>query len=223
LKEQDNKTHLSEIFPLPLRLRGERGKPFRKGETDMGNDSDNGAGSYRRFLSGDDDGLAAIVNEYREGLILYLQSLVANLYMAEELAEETFFRLMVKKPRFSGKSSFKSWLYAIGRHVAIDHLRRNAKLADTRVEDMAEYLADETDLERAYIRSEQRIRLHRAMEKLIPDYRQVLWLVYFEELSHEEVGTVMKKNSRQITNLLYRAKQSLRTELEKEGFSDEEF
>ena len=189
----------------------------------MGNDSDNGAGSYRRFLSGDDDGLAAIVNEYREGLILYLHSLVANLYTAEELAEETLFRLMVKKPRFSGKSSFKSWLYAIGRHVAIDHLRRNAKLADTRVEDMAEYLADETDLERAYIRSEQRIRLHRAMEKLIPDYRQVLWLVYFEELSHEEAGTVMKKNSRQITNLLYRAKQSLRTELEKEGFSDEEF
>lgn len=45
---------------------------------------DNGASSYRRFLAGDDEGLAEIVREYKDGLILYLNGYVRNLYVAEE-------------------------------------------------------------------------------------------------------------------------------------------
>ena len=59
---------------------------------------------------------------------------------------------------------------------------------------------------------------------MIPvDYRQVLWLAFFEGFTNKEISVVMKKNERQIRNLLYRAKQSLKSELEKEGFVYEEF
>ena len=184
---------------------------------------DNGASSYRRFLDGDDKGIAEIVGDYKDGLILYLNSFVGNIYTAEELAEDTFLRLMVKKPGFSGKSSFKSWLYAIGRNVAVDYVRHNLKLSDTPIEDMEAYLKDESDLERSYIKEERKITVHRALEKLSPDYRQILWLAYFEELSNKEISIVMRKNDRQIRNLLYRAKQSLKSELEKDGFIYEEF
>lgn len=68
---------------------------------------DSGADSYRRFLDGDDEGLAEIVREYKDGLILYLNGYVNNLHIAEELAEDTFFRLITRKPKFSGKSTFK--------------------------------------------------------------------------------------------------------------------
>ncbi len=44
---------------------------------------DNGAGSYRRFLEGDDKGIAGIVSEYKDGLILLLNGFVGNLYAAE--------------------------------------------------------------------------------------------------------------------------------------------
>ena len=184
---------------------------------------DNGASSYRRFLDGDDKGIAEIVGDYKDGLILFLNGYVSNIFVAEELAEDTFFRLLVKKPRYSGKSSFKSWLYSIGRHVAVDHLRRSARFLDTPVEDMEAYLREEADLERSYIRQEHKIAVHKAMDRLAPDYRQILWLAYFEKLSHEEISLVMKKSSRQIRNLLYRAKQALKAELEKEGFVYDEF
>ena len=49
---------------------------------------DNGASSYRRFLDGDDKGLAEIVRDYRDGLILYLNGVVNNISVAEELMEE---------------------------------------------------------------------------------------------------------------------------------------
>lgn len=185
---------------------------------------DNGASSYRRFLDGDDKGIEEIVGDFKDGLILYLNTFVNNLYIAEELAEDTFFRLLIKKPRFAGKSSFKSWLYSIGRNGAIDYIRHSKKSSYTPIEDMEAYLADESDLEQSYIKEERRIMVHKALSNLSSDYRQIIWLVYyFEELSHEESAIVMKKSSRQIRNLLYRAKQALRSELEKEGFVYEEY
>lgn len=178
---------------------------------------DNGASSYRRFLAGDDEGLAEIVREYKDGLILYLNGYVRNLYIAEELAEDTFFRLITKRPRFSEKSSFKSWLYAIGRNVAVDFVRRNSKQISVPAESM-EVLSEELSLEEAYIREESKAEVYKALSKLSADYRNVLWLSFFEGFSNREVAKVMKKSDRQVKNLLYRAKQSLRSILEKEGF-----
>ncbi len=184
---------------------------------------DSGVSSYRRFLDGDDKGIVEIVRDYKDGLILFLNGYVRNIHTAEELAEDTFFRIMIKKPRFSERSSFKSWLYGIGRNVAVDHIRKSRKSAAISAEDAENYLSDEYDLERSYIKEEQRISVHRALKKLPQDYRQIIWLVFFEGLSNEESAAVMKKNSRQIRNLLYRAKLSLKSELEKEGFVYEEF
>ncbi len=183
---------------------------------------DNGASSYRRFLDGDDNGIAQIVGDYKDGLTLYLNGYVRNICLAEELTEDTFFRLMTKKPRFSGKSSFKSWLYAIGRNVAVDFLRRSVKTTRVPFEELEGCLSDEETLEQSYIREEGKIALHRGLIRLPADYRAVLWLVYFEGFSNRETAAILKKSDRQVKNLLYRAKQALKATLEKEGFSYEE-
>ena len=182
---------------------------------------DNGACSYRRFLGGDDKGIAEIVGDYKDGLILYLNGYVNNIHIAEELAEDTFFRLVVKKPKFSGKSTFKTWLYAIGRNVAADYLRHSSKSAGIPIDDAEKYLAEEESLEQSYIKEERKLSLHKALSHLPEDYKSVLWLVYFEGFSNGEAAVILKKNDRQIKNLLYRAKQSLKATLEKDGFNYE--
>ncbi len=183
---------------------------------------DNGASSYRRFLDGDDNGLAEIVRGYKDGLILYLNGFVNNISVAEELMEETFFKIITKKPRFAVKHSFKTWLYTIGRNVAIDYLRHNSKQANVSLDDIEDYLKDEYDLEKMYIIEERKIAVHKALRKLHPEYRQVLWLLYFENFSNSDAATIMKKNARQMKNLVYRAKNALKSELDKEGFIYEE-
>ncbi len=183
---------------------------------------DNGASSYRRLLDGDDKGIAEIVGDYKDGLILYLNGYVNNIFIAEELTEDTFFRLITRKPRYSGKSTFKSWLYAIGRNVAIDFIRHNSKLLNTPIEDMENYLSEEQSLEKSYIKEERKIIVHKALSELPTDYRTILWLVFFEGFSNKEAATTLIKSDRQIKDLLYRAKQSLKSKLEKEGFVYEE-
>ena len=178
---------------------------------------DNGASNYRRFLNGDDEGLTLLIKEYKDGLILYVNGYVNDLYVAEEIMEETFFKLVVKKPKFNAKSSFKTWLYTIGRNVAIDFLRRNSKSSMSSIEDVEKYISDTTDLENQYIKNERKILVHKVLRNLKPEYYQVLWLCFFEEFSNAEAAQIMGKSKRQIENLVYRAKQSLKLLLEKEG------
>lgn len=183
---------------------------------------DNGANSYRRFLDGDDKGLAELVRDYKDGLILYLSGFVNNIFIAEELMEETFFKLITKKPKFKEKYSFKTWLYTIGRNVAIDYIRHHSMFSNISIEEMENYLSDEYDLEKSYIVEERKIAVHRALKKIHLEYRQILWLIYFEGFSSAEAAVIMKKSSRQAKNLVYRAKNALKSELEKEEFIYEE-
>lgn len=182
---------------------------------------ENGACSYRRFLEGDESGIVEIVREYRDGLMLYLNGYVRNIHTAEDLTEDTFVKLVAKRPRYDERYSFRTWLYTIGRNTALDELRRRKRRTETGLEKAEDLPADEESVERAYLKQEEKIRLYRAMDRLREEYRQVLYLHYIEGLRNEETARVMRKNRRQVENLLYRAKTALRGELEKEGICDE--
>ena len=183
---------------------------------------DNGASSYLRFLDGDDNAFVSIIRDYKDGLILYLDSFTHNIYIAEDLMEDTFVKIATKKPAFYRGSSFKTWLYAIAGNIARDWLRRNHRKITVSIDDISADLIAEDDLERQYLREERRITTRRALRKINSDYAQVLYLVYFENFSNEQAAKVMKKSKRQVENLIYRAKQSLKSELDKEGFTYEE-
>ena len=184
---------------------------------------DNGASSYRRFRDdGDESGLVEIIKEYRDGLVFYLNSIVGNIHTAEELAEDTFVLLGTKKPKDKGKGSFKTWLYTIGRNIALNDLKRKARTTQISVDDCPEIISEEDDLEKTYIREEQKIIVHRALRKLKPEYRQILWLIYFEDFSNKEAAAVMKKSVHNVETLVYRARKSLKSQLEMEGFVYEE-
>ena len=183
---------------------------------------DIGESSYRRYLDGDDSRIVEIIKEYKDGLMLYINGFVRNIFIAEELTEEAFFKIATKRPRFAGKSSFKTWLYAIARNVTLDYLRHNSKIAKETVDEYGIFSAAQLNVEKEYLVKEQKIMLHRIMQGLKSEYVQILYLIYFENFSNTEAAVIMKKNKRQIENLIYRAKNTLKAELEKEGFEYED-
>ena len=182
---------------------------------------DNGASSYRRFRdTGDESALIEIIRDYMDGLILYLSSIVGDIQTAEELAEDTFVLLDTKKPKDKGGGSFKTWLYTIGRNIAIDHLRRKKRRREIPLDDAVS--VSDPELEKSFIREERKIILHTAINKLKPEYRQVLWLIYFEGMTNKEAAAVMKKSVHNIETLVSRARKSLKKQLETEGFDHED-
>ena len=184
---------------------------------------DNGANCYRRFREdGDAEGLVELIRLYRDALIMYLCTFVRDFSTAEELAEDTFVYLGTKKPKDKGGYAFSTWLYTIARRLALDHLRKARRRNEHLAAECGEIPEDEISLEESYIREERRIAVHRAMRKLKPEYGQILWLVYFEELSLKDAARVMKKSVHAAETLAYRARNALRSELLKEGFTYED-
>ena len=184
---------------------------------------DSGRNSYKRFLSGDDTGMEEIITEHRDGLIFYLHKFVGSIEEAEELAEDTFVLLCIKKPKNKQRSSFKTWLYTIGRNIAIDHLRRSKRRQTVPIESCDNALYEQPSIEEEYIKDRKKIILHRAIEKLKPNYRQVLWLLYFEDMSYKEISIIMNKSVHATEMLATRAREALRKKLIEEGVTDETY
>ena len=86
---------------------------------------------------------------------------------------------------------------------------------------MPEIADDVETLEEIYLADERKRAVHRALGKLKKEYREVLWLTYFEGMSSKESAAVMKKSVHNIHTLLTRARQALKKQLEEEGFDYE--
>ena len=176
---------------------------------------DNGESSYRRFLDGDESAFREILDLYSENLIFFINRYVNNISVAQELSEDVFVDVLLHKRRYNFKTSLKTYLFTIGRNKAVSYVRRCTRKPEYAYE-YIENEADRKNLEDEFIKKEQERELHVALERLNSDYKTVLHLVYFENMSADDAAAVMKKNKKQIENLLYRAKQALRKELESE-------
>ena len=62
---------------------------------------ENGASSYLRFLNGDKNGFVDIVKDYKDGLTLFINTIVKDIHISEEAANEVFLKLYVKKPKYT--------------------------------------------------------------------------------------------------------------------------
>ncbi len=174
---------------------------------------------YKRFVAGDEEAFVEIVYEFRENLMYFINRYVNNIDLAEDLSEDVFVELLINPKRYNFTTSLKTYLFTIGRNKAIDYIRKNRHIVGALDESVAGY---SDSFEDRFCKKEIERAMHRIMKGLHSDYSMVLHLLYFEDMTYEEAGHVMKKSRKQIANLSYRAKQALRAALEKEGFEYEE-
>ena len=157
------------------------------------------------FIHGNSDALQCLVERYSDSLTFFLKGIVKTHEDAEDLMIETFAQLLSRDRHFHGKSSFKTWLFAIGRNQALKFLRHNRFIR------MDEVTSSQVPSPEEFIvHQEQHKEILTALLKLPDDYREVLFLIYVEDLRYEDAAKIMHKNVKQITNLAYRGKQMLK-------------
>ena len=179
---------------------------------------DNGSSSYNRFLQGDESALTEIVSEYRPGLQNYIYSIVGDYTVAEDLTEDTFVKLLLKKPKNKGGATFKTWLYTIGRNEAIDYLRKNPLDRYVPLDEIYDLSADVSNED---YREDAQRSIRDALEGINQDYKNVLILFYFEDFSIEEISKIIRKSNKGTSVLLHRARKAMKKQLEKERFNYE--
>ena len=177
---------------------------------------------FSRFLKGDENALNELVKQYGNSLILYINAVTGDMHDAEDLMIEAFSRVCARKPSFTA-GGFRPYLYRTARNLS---LRYASKIGGRRCFSLDEQAFDTEAVEltdRIIQLKERDMTLLGCMEKLNPDYREALYLTYFEDMSCEEAAEVMGKRRKQIENLVYRGKKALRTLLEGEGINNAQY
>lgn len=179
-----------------------------------------GSIAYRRFLDGDNGALCEIICAYRQGMTAYIMGIVHDENASQEICEDVFVKLCLKRPKDNGKAGFKTWLYTIARNIALDYLRRQKREKSISLDCCFEIGDTENETEKQYFSDEKRKVLAQCIDSLKPEHRQIIFLRYFESFEVEEIAKILKKSSHNTSALLYRAKSALKAELERKGVTE---
>ena len=178
---------------------------------------DNGASSYRRFLNGDESAFDEIMKELFDNLVFFVDRYVHDIHAAEDIAIDAFSDLVVNKHRYNFKVTLKTYLFMLGRSRALNYIKHRKVINFVELTEADNISAEQETLEEIILADERKRIVNNALNSLTDDMRVVVHLIYFEDLTYDEAAKVMKKNRKQVDNLLYRAKKEIRIILGKDG------
>jgi len=168
--------------------------------------------------------LTDLVDRFQHRLVRYLLYLTGRREYAEDLAQETWIRVLQRGSQYNGRQRFDPWLFAIARNLAIDYLRNKRKaveaasLPDDRDEILLVSSSAPSPFEAA-ARSRDAIRLAGQLQILSPLYREALLLRFQEDLSLAEMAQVLGAPVTTVTSRIYRGLAALRSAFEEGGDS----
>lgn len=171
---------------------------------------------YRRSFGKDQSAAEKLVERYGDALTFYVNGYIHDIHDSEDIMIDAFALMFVKLRPVGRAGSFKAYLYKTARNLAVRH--KKGRRIFINIDDVAFELKNDDKAEADIIRNERDKQLYAALERLKTEYQEVLYLIYFQDMSYREAGTVMGKSESQVTKLVYRGKQRLKSILEEEGF-----
>jgi RNA polymerase sigma-70 factor, ECF subfamily len=170
-------------------------------------------GVIARAKHGDEDAFHLIFNRYGRPVLSFINNLVQNHELAEELAQETFVRAYRNLPGLQDEARLSTWLFGIARNVVREAIRQKIK-AERKVDlDAPETLqlpARDVLPEGAMLDRELTVKISRALAELDEDKRVVFSLKIFHEKSYEEISALTGHSIGKLKTDLHRARLEIR-------------
>jgi RNA polymerase sigma-70 factor (ECF subfamily) len=147
---------------------------------------------------------------------VYLARMTGDDRLADDLLQETYYRFLRANRAFDNDEHRKNYLFRIATNLVHDHRRK--PFMEVPATTIAE-VPDVTALANAAERAARRLDLHKAMSKLKPRERSMLWLAYAQGWSHDEIASAIGVKSASMKAMLHRARHRLVTLLNPGGKS----
>ncbi len=172
----------------------------------------------QRAQKGNQEAFAALVTEHQRYIYNLALRVLKNEEEALDIAQETFVRAWTALPNFRGQSQFRTWLYRIATNLCYNRLPGLRRSLNDLGDDIV-YEIPETDIAfdnpaQGLESRELRIYLHQAIDALDENYRLLISLRYQNELSYEEIASMLNLPLGTVKTGLFRAKEQLRRALE---------
>lgn len=176
-----------------------------------------------RVKAGDDSAFEYLVQKYRRPMISFMYRMAHNAAVAEDLAQEVFLRVYRSRQKYEASAKFTTWLYRIATNLAVNHAR------DTRNERPEKTVSiDEPDAEtgltvdvadggmsaeEAIIRRERLAAIRQRVQELPERQRLAVLMHKYRQMDYREIAGVLKLSESATKSLLFRAYETLRTQL----------
>ncbi|MCZ6508196.1 MAG: sigma-70 family RNA polymerase sigma factor [Acidobacteria bacterium] len=171
-------------------------------------------------LSGREDYFGDLVNRYKGPLVNYLFRMVRQPDEAHDLAQEVFIKIYRALDRYDPQYKFSTWLFRIAQNAAIDRIRKRRiqvvsmdRPNDDGGDGVWEFPSDEPDPYRDSRNRERGDAIQQAIDALPWEYRELIVMRHYGELSYEEIARAKDMPLGTVKNKLFRGRQMLKKSL----------
>jgi len=162
----------------------------------------------KRVADGDRAAMQSLFARHHVRVFRFVLRMVRSEAIADDLISEVFMDVWQQAGRFEGRSSVSTWLFGIARFKALSALRKPAHRSLD--EETAEAVVDDSD-DPEVIRQkhDKSTVLRRCIDKLSLEHREIIDLVYYHEMSIEEVAGVVAIPQATVKTRLFYARKRL--------------
>ena len=148
----------------------------------------------RSYLSGKESALEILVSRYQQKIYSYIIVRIQNEDLANDVFQDTFVKIIqtLKKGKYNEEGKFIQWALRIAHNLVIDHFRRQKRMPTISPNsefDIFDIIKDgNPTVEYAMIKDQIETDLHKLIEELPQDQKEVLKLRHFSGLSFKEIA-----------------------------------
>ncbi|OFY15752.1 MAG: RNA polymerase subunit sigma-24 [Bacteroidetes bacterium GWF2_29_10] len=172
----------------------------------------------QRAVCGEQKAYAELMKHYKDSIYFMLLKMTNNEDDAEDLTIEAFGKAFKKLEQYTPDFAFSTWLFRIASNNCIDFIRKKRKdmvSIDKQWEhedggEMSiDIISESLDPEENYIKKQKIQYLQDIVQKLKPQYRTLVEMRYFQELSYEEISVELNLPLGTVKAQLFRAREQL--------------
>ena len=153
-----------------------------------------------------------LYKNYYPQVYRYILKLCGDEILAEEITQETFFKVLKNVGNFKGECKFSVWVCQIAKNTLYTHLKKKKRLTDFSVEALE--IESGESIENLLSDKDMALKIHEVLHVLKEPYREVFWMRTFGELSFLEIARIHKKTESWARVTYHRAKMKIKEELE---------
>jgi RNA polymerase sigma-70 factor (ECF subfamily) len=172
-----------------------------------------------RAQRGDQEAFAQLVEAYKGPVYNLAYRMLGDSGAAEDAAQETFLRAYTRLNSYDPSRKFSSWILSIASHYCIDRLRRrHGRNVSMEGIQSSRWIPDERpEPEQEILGTERGQTIQAVLDQLPPQYREVIILRYWQELSYVEMAELTRSTESAIKSRLHRARQMVAALLAEQG------
>lgn len=147
---------------------------------------------------------------YYPQIYKYVFRLCGNADMAEEITQETFFKVFQKLDSYRGECKLSVWMCQIAKNTFYGFIKKQNRQTDYPIET----IPDESNLEISFADKDLAVRIHAILHGLEEPYREVFWMRTFGEMSFAQIAALHQKTESWARVTYHRAKMKIMEELD---------